>query len=107
MLHSGLYEQGIHARGCVPINWADASQSGPFALNHTLHLFILFYWQSTTAEQSPTGQRFIHHRERGSRVLLFVREFKTDSLSGGAATHTFLGTANYLRHEDSRSMNIT
>ena len=69
----------------------------------------LFHWQSqsTTAEQSPTGQRYIHHRERGSRVLLFVREFKTDSLSGGAAAYTFLGTANYLRHEGNRPMNIT
>mgnify|MGYP000155178243 CR=1 FL=1 len=38
----------------------------------------LFHWQSqsTTAENSATGQRYIHHREKGSRVLLFVREFK-------------------------------
>ena len=38
---------------------------------------------------------------------MFVREFKTDNLSGGAAAYTFLGTANYLRHEGSRPMNIT
>ena len=25
--------------------------------------------------------RYIHHRERGSRVLLFVREFKTDRIT--------------------------
>ena len=39
-----------------------------------------FHWQSqsTTSETSPTGQRYIHHREYGSKVLLFVREFKTD-----------------------------
>jgi hypothetical protein len=30
--------------------------------------------QSLTREASSTGQRYIHHRERGSRVLLFVRE---------------------------------
>ena len=69
----------------------------------------LFHWQSqsTTAEDSPTGQRYIHHRERGSRVLLFVREFKTDRLTGGAASYTYLGTANYMKHEGSRPMNIT
>lgn len=41
----------------------------------------LFHWQSqsTTAENSATGQRYIHHREKGNRMLLFVREFKTDS----------------------------
>ena len=35
----------------------------------------LFHWesQSTTSAASPTGQRYIHHRERGSHILLFVR----------------------------------
>lgn len=69
----------------------------------------LFHWQSqsTTAADSPTGQRYIHHRERESKVLLFVREFKTDRISGGAEAYTFLGTANYVKHEGSRPMNIT
>lgn len=69
----------------------------------------LFHWQSqsTTAVDSPTGQRYIHHRERGSQVLLFVREFKSDRVTGGAAAYTFLGTANYVKHEGSRPMNIT
>lgn len=55
----------------------------------------------------PTGQRYIHHAERGSRVLLFVREFKNDRISGGASAYTFLGTATYVKHEGSRPMNIT
>ncbi len=69
----------------------------------------LFHWQSqsTTAESSATGQRYIHHREKGSRVLLFVREFKADSRFGGAAAYTYLGTVNYVKHEGSRPMNIT
>ena len=69
----------------------------------------LFHWQSqsTTAESSATGQRYIHHREKESRVLLFVREFKADSRFGGAAAYTYLGTVNYVRHEGSRPMNIT
>lgn len=69
----------------------------------------LFHWQSqsTTAENSATGQRYIHHREKGNRMLLFVREFKTDSRFGGAAAYTYLGTVNYVKHEGSRPMNIT
>ena len=69
----------------------------------------LFHWQSqsTTAENSPTGQRYIHHREQGSRVLLFVREFKADRVSGGAEAYTYLGTANYVKHEGEKPMNIT
>ncbi len=75
-----------------------------YSINETL-----FHWQSqsTTAETSLTGQRYIHHKERGSKVLLFVREFKTDRLSGGAAAYTYLGTANYVKHEGSKPMNIT
>jgi hypothetical protein len=68
----------------------------------------LFHWQSqsTTAEQSPTGQRYIHHRKRGSKVLLFVREFKNDAITKGAEAYTFLGTANYVKHHGSKPMNI-
>lgn len=93
----------------VTLNKSDKDYSPTTMYNDYSISESLFHWQSqsTTAEQSPTGQRYIHHRERGSRVLLFVREFKTDSLSGGAAAYTFLGTANYLRHEGSRPMNIT
>jgi len=69
----------------------------------------LFHWQSqsTTSEQSPTAQRYIHHKEMGTKVLLFVREFKKDRISGGAEAYTFLGTANYVRHEGEKPMNIT
>ena len=69
----------------------------------------MFHWQSqsTTRESSPTGQRYIHHKEKGSKVLLFVREFKTDRITGGAAAYTYLGTANYMYHQGSSPMNIT
>ena len=60
-----------------------------------------------TADNSPTGQRYIHHKERGSKVLLFVREFKSDRVTGGAEAYTYLGTANYVKHQGSRPMNIT
>ena len=38
----------------------------------------LFHWQSqsTTGEDSPTGKRYRNHVKEGSRVVLFVREFK-------------------------------
>ena len=68
----------------------------------------LFHWQSqsTTGADSPTGQRYIHHERRGSRVVLLVREFKSDQVLSGAAAYTYLGTARYVRHEGSRPMNV-
>ncbi|HRT81840.1 MAG TPA: DUF3427 domain-containing protein, partial [Oscillospiraceae bacterium] len=67
----------------------------------------LFHWQSqsTTADTSATGQRYIHHKARGSHVLLFVREHKNEL--GNASPYTFLGEADYVSHEGSRPMSIT
>lgn len=66
----------------------------------------LFHWQSqsTTSDTSPTGQRYIHHAEMGSKVLLFVREYESDIV--GAAPFTFLGLAEYKSHEGSKPMSI-
>ncbi|ORV49018.1 helicase [Mycolicibacter engbaekii] len=67
----------------------------------------LFHWesQSTTSESSKTGQRYIHHRENGSHVLLFVRQAKQYGL--GAAPYVFLGPADYVSHEAEKPMAIT
>ena len=93
----------------VTLNKADKDYS-PTTMYHDYSINEnLFHWQSqsTTAADSPTGQRYIHHRERGSKVQLFVREFKADRITGGAEAYTFLGTANYVKHSGSRPMNIT
>lgn len=68
---------------------------------------VLFHWesQSTTSSESATGQRYIRHRERGSHILLFVREAKTNAL--GASPYIFLGAADYVSHEGDRPMAIT
>ena len=93
----------------VTLNKSDKDYSPTTMYNDYSINESLFHWQSqsTTAADSPTGQRYIHHRERGSCVLLFVREFKTDRITGGAAPYTYLGEASYVQHEGSRPMNIT
>ena len=93
----------------VTLNKADKDYSPTTMYNDYSINENLFHWQSqsTTAEDSPTGQRYIHHEERGSKVLLFVREFKSDRMTGGAEAYTYLGTARYVKHEGSRPMNIT
>ena len=93
----------------VTLNKADKDYSPTTMYNDYSINENLFHWQSqsTTAEDSPTGQRYIHHEERSSKVLLFVREFKSDRTTGGAEAYTYLGTARYMKHEGSRPMNIT
>lgn len=67
-----------------------------------------FHWQSqnNTAIKSPTGQRLIHHKENGTTVLLFVRDYKIDPVSKKTAPYTFLGPVNYVKHEGERPINI-
>ena len=66
----------------------------------------LFHWQSqsTTSEASNTGQRYIHHKEMGSQILLFVREYNKDQT--GTAPFVYLGKAEYVSHQGSSPMNI-
>ena len=83
-------------------HYSPSTMYNDYSINETL-----FHWQSqsTTTDTGSVGQRYINHRKRGSKVLLFVREFKNDT--AGAAPYTFLGTANYVNHTGSRPMNIT
>jgi hypothetical protein len=92
----------------VTLNKADKDYSpttmyADYSINETL-----FHWQSqsTTSETSATGQRYIHHKEEHTHVLLFVREHKNDSHHTGAEMYTFLGPVNYVSHEGSKPMNI-
>ncbi|NUP98943.1 MAG: DUF3427 domain-containing protein [Armatimonadetes bacterium] len=68
----------------------------------------LFHWQSqsTTAAEHPTGRRYIDQPQRGSHVLLFVREDKNGEGGRPAPPYVFLGPADYEQHEGSRPMSI-
>ncbi|HEY0141827.1 MAG TPA: DUF3427 domain-containing protein [Thermoanaerobaculia bacterium] len=67
----------------------------------------LFHWesQSTIRPGSPTGQRYIHHAQRGSHVMLLVRPSNKDAW-GRTQPFTFLGPATYVSHTGARPMAI-
>ncbi|MFU8806054.1 MAG: DUF3427 domain-containing protein, partial [Bradymonadaceae bacterium] len=66
----------------------------------------LFHWESqwNTTEESPTGQRYVRHKELGTRVFLFVRDKK--KIGAVSQPYVFLGPAEYVRHEGERPMGI-
>jgi superfamily II DNA or RNA helicase/HKD family nuclease len=66
----------------------------------------LFHWQSQsqTTQQTPTGQRYIQHKEKGTSILLFVR--RKEKLDGRTAPYLFLGPAEYVRHEGDRPISF-
>jgi hypothetical protein len=62
----------------------------------------LFHWesQSTTTQASPTGSRYICHRERGTHIMLFVRQ--TEKVGSRTRPYMFLGLADYVSHQGER-----
>ena len=66
-----------------------------------------FHWesQSTTSEQSPTGQRYIHHVERGSKIMLLVRPRNKDA-NGKSVAFTLLGPVSYVEHRGERPISF-
>ena len=93
----------------VTLNKSDKDYSPTTMYNDYSINERLFHWQSqsTTSESSATGQRYIHHIERKSKVLLFVREAKVDRKTNSTQAYTYLGLANYVKHKGSKPMNIT
>jgi superfamily II DNA or RNA helicase/HKD family nuclease len=60
-----------------------------------------FHWQSqsTTGEDSPTGQRYILQKQKSTQFLLFVRPRRGDPF-------IFLGPLHYVSHTGTRPMSI-
>ncbi len=90
----------------VTLNKSDKDYSPTTMYNDYSINNELFHWQSqsTTTPQSKTGQRYIRHREMGTNVMIFVREYKNTKL--GAAPYTFLGLSDFVEFEGSNPMNI-
>lgn len=67
----------------------------------------LFHWESQSRQSpnQPTVRRYIEHAERGTNVLLFVREQRRDAL--GTAPFYFLGPVSYVEHEGERPVAFT
>lgn len=67
----------------------------------------LFHWESqnNTSTSSPAGKRYLHHREEGTDVLLFVRDRPHDEI--GAAPFLLLGDVDYVEHKGERPIAIT
>ena len=91
----------------ITLNKSDKDYSPTTMYNDYSINDVLFHWQSqsTTSDTSKTGQRYIHHKEQGSNIIVCVREFKNDM--AGAAPYTVLGLCDFVKYEGSRPMNIT
>lgn len=67
----------------------------------------LFHWesQSQTTVASPTGQRYLNHREKGTNVVIFARVMKKDAL--GTAPYMLLSDADFVSHAGERPIAVT
>ncbi|GAY07453.1 DNA/RNA helicase of DEAD/DEAH box family [Pseudonocardia sp. N23] len=68
----------------------------------------VFHWESqnSTTVQSVPGQRYLHHRERGTHVVLFTRDAPSDDL-GQSAPFLCLGQVDIESHQGEKPIAIT
>lgn len=66
-----------------------------------------FHWesQSRTSEESPTGQRYINHRDRGSNVVLALRDLNENDFGSGAPFF-LAGPMDFISTKGDRPMAI-
>lgn len=66
-----------------------------------------FHWQSQnqTSHHSSVGQNFIHHKELGIHIHLFVRKF--EEMHGMTLPFTYLGEVDYVSSYGDKPMSIT
>ena len=66
----------------------------------------LFNWQSQsrTSDESPTGVRYINHRNTNNKILLFVRENSKEE--GITSPYIYLGPADIVSHRGSKPITI-
>lgn len=67
----------------------------------------LFHWQSqnSAGPETPKGLSYIHHKERGKKILLFVREKASDEF-GNTLGFIFLGEGEIQRYYGTKPMSI-
>ncbi|MDR4506436.1 MAG: DUF3427 domain-containing protein [Candidatus Scalindua sp.] len=73
-----------------------------FAISETI-----FHWQSQNEAKPDSGKglSYIQHKERGKKILLFVREKNKDEF-GITMSFVFLGEGNLIDHYGSKPMSI-
>lgn len=66
----------------------------------------LFHWQSQSQDRQSSAkiQRYIHHKDTGNLISLFIREYK--KTGSYTAPFTFLGNADYVRHEGEKPVSF-
>ena len=66
----------------------------------------LFHWQSQSQDRQSSEkiQRYIHHRETGGNISLFIREFKKNGQY--TAPYVFVGNADHVSHEGDRPVSF-
>ncbi len=104
-----LYSHAARSDACFVTLKKSESDYSPTTMYRDYALSpTLFHWesQSVTRVASATGHRYLHHRERGSNVLIFARHRKVTAFGAGAP-YLFLGAADYVEHRGERPIAIT
>ena len=66
----------------------------------------LFHWQtqSGVSADGSTTQRYVNHKQTGTYISLFVREYKKTLTH--TSSYVYLGNADYVQHAGSKPVSF-
>ena len=70
----------------------------------TIQIFNSKKFDENISRDSPTGKRYVNHRETGNNILLFVRENKSED--GVTSPYTCLGPCDIVSYSGSKPISI-
>ncbi|WAA08970.1 DUF3427 domain-containing protein [Fervidibacillus albus] len=106
----GSWREGVHPAGnhyflFVNLNKADHVEEHLKYKDYFIDQSH-FHWQSQnkTSHESKVGQNYIHHKNKGIHIHLFVRKF--DKMHGMTLPFMYLGEVDYVSSHGDKPMNI-
>ncbi|KZZ83044.1 DUF3427 domain-containing protein [Bacillus sp. SJS] len=106
----GTWREGVSKTGCHYLLFINLNKSDRVEKHlHYQDYFIdqkHFHWQSQnqTSHSSTVGQNYIHHKERGIHIHLFVRKFT--EMHGMTLPFSYLGEVDYVSSHGDKPMSI-
>jgi superfamily II DNA or RNA helicase/HKD family nuclease len=94
--------------GFVTINKSEGKYSPTTMYADSAISDYLFQWESpsTISDSTPTGKRYVDHKNLKSSFHLFVREVEIDVEASRTMPYMYMGTCNYVSHTGNNPMRI-
>ncbi|MCD1261414.1 DUF3427 domain-containing protein [Paenibacillus athensensis] len=110
-VQEGSWREGVSRVGSHYLLFVNLNKEKRVAEHLKYHDYFIdqqhFHWQSqnSTSHKSTVGQNYVHHKQRGFHIHLFVRKF--ERMHGVTLPLMYLGEVDYVSSHGDKPMNVT